>query len=179
MPLIGFHSEEGFVSLRLGYRSGHWAFCRCTHPNTEAQYHPFLDEVGVALQELTSAESIVLLGDFNAHVNTDCKTWNGVIGRQGDRNGRCLLQFCAIIRLCIVNTYFGTRGFPSTPGKEIRWDSILSLISILSQWTCFLLWSIFLLKEELNCLPTITLVVCILKGLNHPRTGKQFRAQRA
>ena len=27
---------------------------------------------------------------------------------------------------------------------------------IVSQWTCFLLWSMFVLKEELNCLPTIT-----------------------
>ena len=31
---------------------------------TEAQYQPFIDEVSVALQKVTSAESIVLLGDF-------------------------------------------------------------------------------------------------------------------
>ena len=37
-------------------------------PNGEAQNQPFLDEVGVP------AESIVLLGDFNAHVGTDDKT---------------------------------------------------------------------------------------------------------
>ena len=53
-------------------------------PNAEAQYQPFLDEVGVALQKVISAESIILLGDFNAHVGTDDKTWKGVIGRQGD-----------------------------------------------------------------------------------------------
>ena len=34
-------------------------------PNTETQYQPFLDEIGVALQKITSAESIILLGDFN------------------------------------------------------------------------------------------------------------------
>ena len=36
--------------------------------NNEAQYQPFLDEVGVALQKVTSTESIVLLSDFNALV---------------------------------------------------------------------------------------------------------------
>ena len=44
------------------------------------------------------AESIVLLCDFEAHVDTDDKTWKAVIGGQGDsninRNGRCLPQFC-------------------------------------------------------------------------------------
>ena len=43
-------------------------------PNTETQYRPFLDEGGVALQKVTSAESIVLLGNFNAHMGTDNKT---------------------------------------------------------------------------------------------------------
>ena len=43
-------------------------------PNAKAQYQPFLDEVGVTLQKVTSAESIFLLGDFNAHMGTDDKT---------------------------------------------------------------------------------------------------------
>ena len=43
-------------------------------PNAETQRQPFLDEVGVALQKVTSAESIIQLGDFNAHVDTDDKT---------------------------------------------------------------------------------------------------------
>ena len=37
-------------------------------------YAPFLDEVSVALQKVTSIESILMLGDFNAHVGTDNKT---------------------------------------------------------------------------------------------------------
>ena len=32
-------------------------------PNAKAQYQPFLDEIGVALQKVIFAESIVLLGD--------------------------------------------------------------------------------------------------------------------
>ena len=48
-------------------------------PNAETKYHPFLHKVGVALQKVTSTESIVILGDFNAHVDTDDKTCKGVI----------------------------------------------------------------------------------------------------
>ena len=77
--------------------------------NAEAQYQLFLDELDVALQKVTSAESIVLLGDFNAHVGTDDKTWKSVFGRQGDsdinRNERCLLQFCATNGLCIIISF--------------------------------------------------------------------------
>ena len=72
--MIGSHSEKWFVSLRLGYRSGYYAFCRCIC-TTEAQYQPFLDVVGVALQKVTSAESVVVLGDFKCTIhNTDDKT---------------------------------------------------------------------------------------------------------
>ena len=59
--------------LRLQERSM-WSL-QVFAPNAEMQYPPFLDKVGTALQKVTSAKSIVLLGDFNAHVGTDDKTW--------------------------------------------------------------------------------------------------------
>ena len=49
-------------------------------PNMELQYEAFLEEVEVALRNATSSESLVLLGDFNAHVGIDNVTWKGVIG---------------------------------------------------------------------------------------------------
>ena len=79
-------------------------------PNIESQYEAFLEEVEVALGKATSSESLVLLGDFNAHVGIDNATWKGVIGQHGDpdinKNGKCLLQFCATNGLCIMNTFF-------------------------------------------------------------------------
>ena len=79
-------------------------------PNIESQYEAFLEEVEVALGKATSSESLVLLGKSNAHVGIDNATWKGVIGQHGDsdinKNGRCLLQFCATNGLCIMNTFF-------------------------------------------------------------------------
>ena len=100
------------LKLRLQERS--LRILQVYAPNAEAQYQLFLNEVGIALQKRTSAEPIVLLGDFHVHVGTDDKTWKGVIGRQGDsntsRNGRCLLQFCDTNGLCIMNTFFQHKG---------------------------------------------------------------------
>ena len=85
------------IQLRLQERS--LCILQVHVPNAKTQYQLFLDEVGAGLQKVTSAKSIVLLGDFNAHVSTDDKTWKAIIGRQGDsdiyKNEKCLLQFCA------------------------------------------------------------------------------------
>ena len=61
-----------FLKIRLEEQS--LCVLQVHAPNAEGQYQPFLDKVGVTLEKVTSAESIVLLSDFNAHVGTDNKT---------------------------------------------------------------------------------------------------------
>ena len=96
------------LQLRLQERS--LCIFQVYAPNTESQYEAFLEEVEIALGKATSSESLVLSGDFYAHVGIDNVTWKGVVGQHGDpdinKNGRCLLQFCATNWLCIMNTFF-------------------------------------------------------------------------
>ena len=96
------------LKLRLQQRSV--CILHVYAPNMESQYKAFLEEVEVVLGKATLSESLVLLGDFNAHVGIDNATWKGVIGQHGDpdinKNERCLLQFCATYGLCIMNLFF-------------------------------------------------------------------------
>ena len=78
-------------------------------PNATSEYEAFVDEVNDALLRVANSESIVFLGDFNAHVGTDNETWNCVIGRRGiasaNKHGQYLLQLCSSNGLGIMNTF--------------------------------------------------------------------------
>ena len=79
-------------------------------PTTQSEYAPFLDEVLGVLEGISETDSIVLLGDFNAHVSKDAQTWKGVIGKNGDSDcnpqGRLLMDFSAGGSLPIMDTFF-------------------------------------------------------------------------
>jgi exonuclease III len=99
--------------LRLRLEDSTLALIQVYAPNLESEYAAFLEEVSLALETLPTTDSIMLLGDFNAHVGVDEQTWKGVIGRNGDSslnaNGSLLLDFCASSGLSIMNTYFHHR----------------------------------------------------------------------
>ncbi|KAK3520977.1 hypothetical protein QTP86_031267 [Hemibagrus guttatus] len=52
-------------------------------PNGSVEYPTFLEILRGVLEGALTGDSIVLLGDFNAHVGNDSDTWRGVIGRNG------------------------------------------------------------------------------------------------
>ncbi|VDP22207.1 unnamed protein product [Soboliphyme baturini] len=50
--------------------------------NLQGEYETLLEEVQCALTDVPNTESVILMGDFNAHVGVDVEEWNGEIGKK-------------------------------------------------------------------------------------------------
>ena len=70
----------------------------------------FYEELNELVKNVPPCDKLILLGDFNARVGTDCNNWKGVLGPHGigkvNSNGLMLLSFCGENDLTITNTLF-------------------------------------------------------------------------
>lgn len=80
--------------------------------NDNLEYPAFLESLGGEFDGAPPGDSVLPLGDFNAHVGSDSETCRDVIGNHLDVNlsSVLLLDFCANHSLSITNTMFKHKG---------------------------------------------------------------------
>ena len=75
-------------------------------PEKEECYRSLSDVVG----RVSTADKLVILGDFNARVGSDHELYGPALGKFGkgccNSNGELLLNFCTQFGLVVTNTYF-------------------------------------------------------------------------
>ncbi|XP_072022999.1 craniofacial development protein 2-like [Amphiura filiformis] len=79
-----------------------------THSDEESD--EFYDGLQHLLQKVNKKEKLILMGDFNAKIGSDSKTWTPAMGKYGigkiNSRGEKLLEFCMLHKLTVCNTHF-------------------------------------------------------------------------
>ena len=91
--------------------------------NSEEEIDEFYEDLQRTINETSSQDMLIVLGDFNAKVGSDWEPWDCILGKFGcgERNtrGEKLLNFCASNNLYISNTRFKQPKF----SREWTWES--------------------------------------------------------
>ena len=106
--------NERIMSMRLPLRGNQHLTLLSVYAPTMTYPDEIKEAFYLQLKEavcrVPTTDKLIVLGDFNARVGSDCSTWSGVIGRHGlghaNSNGLLLLSFCAEHSLTITNTLF-------------------------------------------------------------------------
>ncbi|KAK3525086.1 hypothetical protein QTP86_014816, partial [Hemibagrus guttatus] len=130
--------NERVVSLHLRAGDRCLTVVSAYGPNGSVEYPTFLETLQGVLEGALTRDSIVLLGEFNAHVGNDSDTWRSMIGRNGppdlNSSGVLLLDFCASHSLSITNTMFKHKGTHQYTWYQdtLGWRSMIDLVIVSS-----------------------------------------------
>ncbi|WP_353803973.1 hypothetical protein, partial [Acinetobacter baumannii] len=76
------------------------------------------------ISRVPNNEGLYVIGDFNARVGADHEAWPTCLGLHGrgkiDENGRRLLEFCCLHRLCVTNTFFNCKELHQVSWRHPR-----------------------------------------------------------
>ena len=109
--------SERIISLQLSTKTGTAHIISAYAPTLDADSDlkdKFYEDLQTVTDEIPSRDQIILLGDFNARVGDDYKSWPTCIGQFGigkmNENGQRLLEFCTINNLSITNTFYNGKA---------------------------------------------------------------------
>ena len=106
--------NDRLMTLRLPLQGKHFATLISayapTMTNPDDVKERFYEDLTATITAVPRADKLIILGDFNARVGTDHKSWEGVLGKNGtgscNSNGTLLLETCAVHELLITNSVF-------------------------------------------------------------------------
>jgi len=77
-------------------------------PSSVEEKDVFYENLDSIVKSIPASDKIIILGDFNARVGSDCNRWERVVGPHGlgkmNGNGLILITMCAENDLTITNT---------------------------------------------------------------------------
>ena len=119
----GNSGSERLLTLRLNTTAGPVTLVSVYAPTLSATpdtKDEFYDQLSATISNISDKEQLILLGDFNARVGADQRSWPSCLGEFGigkmNDNGQRLLELCAYHNLCIANSFFKTK-----PQHKVSW----------------------------------------------------------
>ena len=119
----GNNGSERLLTLRLNTTAGPVTLVSVYAPTLSATpdtKDEFYDQLSATISNISNKEQLIVLGDFNARVGADQRSWPSCLGKFGigkmNDNGQRLLELCAYHNLYIANSFFKTK-----PQHKVSW----------------------------------------------------------
>ena len=119
--------SDRLMSMRIQLKGGDNLTLISVHAPTMQRLQEGKEQFYEMLGSCVSAaemDSVIILGDFNARVGSDWKSWPNVIGKYGvgkmNSNGLILLEFCTRFQLSIMGTMFQLKDSLKNTWQHLR-----------------------------------------------------------